>query len=254
MLSKSDRPFREQVRSGQTLVGSFLHLASPITAEILGLAGLDWVVIDMEHGPGNERDTLTQIQALAHTGTSPLVRIESTERPRYGRALDLGAAGVLVPRVNGVEDALQAAENCRYGGARGVARYNRAWSWGMATGELEDVDAQVVCAIQIETEGALDAVEEIAAIDGGDVLFVGPADLAHSLGIKGGPDHPELLSAAGRVAAAARGSGAAAGMMVGTPEQAKLYRDLGFTFLGCGSDAGFVVQGAQKTVTELRAL
>ena len=253
-MSTPERSFRERVRSGETVVGAFAHLASPITAEILGLAGLDWVVIDMEHGPGNEHHTLSQIQALAHTGTSALVRIESTERPRYSRALDLGATGVLVPRIESVQDARTAAENCRYSGNRGVARYNRAWSWGLDTRGLDDADAEVVCALQIETEGALNVVEEIAAIDGVDVLFVGPADLGHSLGINGGPDHPELLTAAGRVAEAARASGIAAGMMVGTAEQAGKYQELGFTFLGCGSDSGFVLQGAQKVATELRAL
>ena len=253
-MNTSERSFRECVRSGETLVGSFAHLASPITAEILGLAGLDWVVIDMEHGPGSERDTLGQLQALAHTGTSALVRLESTERPRYSRALDLGASGVLVPRINSVEDAEEAAENCRYSGNRGVARYNRSWSWGLDTRGLENADAAVVCAVQVETEGALNAVEEIAALDGVDVLFVGPADLGHSLGIKGPPDHPELLVAAERVAKAARASGIAAGMMVGTAEQASKYQELGFTFLGCGSDSGFVLQGAQKVAAELRAL
>ena len=238
--------------SGEVLIGSFLHLASPLTAEIMGLAGLDWVVIDTEHGPGSERDTLGQIQALAHTGTSPLVRIESMERPRFSRALDLGATGVVVPRIGGVEEARQSVENCRYGGARGVARYNRAWSWGMAAGELEDVDEQVVCAIQIETQSALSAVDEIAAIDGVDVLFVGPVDLAHSLGISGGPDNRELLTEVGRVAEAARAAGKAAGMLVGTPEQVRLYRDLGFTFLGCSSDSGLLMQEARKLAAELR--
>ena len=253
-LSNHDTSFRERVRSGEVLIGSFLHLASPITAEIMGLAGLDWVVIDTEHGPGSERDTLGQIQALAHTGTSPLVRIESSERPRFSRVLDLGATGVVVPQIKGVEDARQSVEYCRYGGARGVARYNRAWYWGLRTGELEDIDEQVVCAIQIETRSALDEVEEIAALDGVDVLFVGPVDLGHSLGIKGGPDTPELLVEAGRVAEAARASGKAAGMMVGTPQQAKAYRDLGFTFLGCNSDAGLLVQEARKLAADLRKL
>ena len=124
----------------------------------------------------------------------------------------------------------------------------------MATGELEEVDERVVCAVQIETEGALRAVDEIGEIDGVDVLFVGPADLGHALGIRGGPDHPELLAQAHRVAEAARNSGKAAGMLVGTPEQVALYRDLGFTFLACSSDSGLLMQEAKILTAALRML
>jgi len=245
---------RARIAAGEILVGSFVNLGSPLTAEIMGVAGFDWVVLDLEHGAGDELVALAQLQALSHTGAAALVRVEGVERARFGRVLDHGAAGVLVPRIEGVEDAELAVAFCRYGGRRGVARYNRSWHWGLGTRSLDDADAEVVCAVQIETASALEAVEGIAAVEGVDVLFVGPADLAHSLGISGGPAGPELLDRVDAVAAAARAHGKAAGMLVGTLEQAAAYSRRGFTFLGCASDSGLLVQAARTTAEGLREL
>jgi 2-keto-3-deoxy-L-rhamnonate aldolase RhmA len=246
--------FGERVRAREVVVGTFLNLASPLAAEIVGLAGVDWVVIDLEHGPGTERDALAQMQALAHTGAAPLVRVEAIDRARFLHALDMGAAGLVVPRLGSVEDAERCVDFSRYSGSRGVARYNRSWQWGAAGHAQEDADAAVVCAVQIETRAALETVEEIAAVEGVDVLFVGPVDLAHSLGIAGGADHPELLRQAARVADAAAAAGKAAGMLVGSLEIAALYRDLGFTFLGCSSDSGLLTEGARRVASGLKAL
>ena len=102
---------------------------------------------------------------------------------------------------------------CRHSGERGVARFNRAWGWGTRCGSLEDADARVTCCIQIERRDAVEEVDDIAATDGVDVLFVGPADLAHALGIDGGADHPELAAAGARVAEAAARHGNAAGSL-----------------------------------------
>jgi 2-keto-3-deoxy-L-rhamnonate aldolase RhmA len=248
------RTFAERVRAREIVVGTFLNLASPLTAEIVGLAGMDWAVIDLEHGPGTERDALAQMQALAHTGTAPLVRVEGIERARFLRALDIGAAGVLVPRLESVDDAVRSVGYCRYAGSRGVARYNRSWQWGASTRTADEADAAVVCAVQIETAAALEVVDEIAAVDGVDVLFVGPADLAHSLGIDGGADHPELLERVRAVAVAAAGAGKSAGVLVGSLAIAETYRDLGFTFLGCSSDSGLLTEAARQVARGLRSL
>jgi 2-keto-3-deoxy-L-rhamnonate aldolase RhmA len=246
--------FRRRLASGETLVGSFVNLGSALVAEVMGIAGFDWLVLDLEHGAGGEPEALAQMQALAHTRVAPLVRIEAIEPARFLRVLDMGAAGVVVPRLRSVDDARRCVEYCRYSGSRGVARYNRSWHWGATDRQLADADAEVVCAVQIETREALEAIDEIAAVEGADVLFVGPADLAHALGIRGGPDHPELLARVEEVAAAAKAHGKAAGMLVRTLAQAELYRDRGFTFLGVGSDSGFLVEGARATAAALHGL
>jgi len=246
--------FRSRLQAGETVVGAFVNLGSPLVTEIMGLAGFDWLVLDLEHGAGDEGALLGQLQALRGTEVASIVRLEAIDLPRFMHALDLGADGVLVPRLRTVDDARRCAEYCRYGGARGVARYNRSWHWGLATRGLVDADEEVFCAVQIETREALDAVHEIAAVDGVDLLFLGPADLAHSLGLDGPPDLPELLEHAATVAEAAEANGKTAGVLVGTLEQLRAYRDLGFRFLGCNSDGGLITQGAFRLAAELADL
>jgi 2-keto-3-deoxy-L-rhamnonate aldolase RhmA len=124
----------------------------------------------------------------------------------------------------------------------------------LAARDLQDADDEVVCVIQIETAEALQAADQIAAIDRVDILFVGPADLGHALKLHCPPDDPRLLTHAAAVSDAARAHGKAAGILVGTPEQALAYRDLGFTFLGVGSDSGFLIEGARMTATTLQAM
>jgi 2-keto-3-deoxy-L-rhamnonate aldolase RhmA len=246
--------FRSRLQSGEVVVGSFLNLGSSMTAEIMGVAGFEWLVVDLEHGAGDEHVLLTQLQALAHTGAAVLVRVEGLNGARVLHALDLGADGIVFPRIRAAAEAQQAVELCRYSGTRGVARYNRSWHWGLARRDLADADAEVVCVLQIETAEALQAVDEIAAIDGVDVLFVGPADLGHALNLHTAPDDPRLLSKAAAIADAAGNHGKSAGMLVGTVEQARAYRDVGFTFLGCGSDSSYLATEADRVATDMLEL
>jgi 2-dehydro-3-deoxyglucarate aldolase/4-hydroxy-2-oxoheptanedioate aldolase len=217
----------------------------------MGVAGFDWLVVDLEHGAGDENIMVGQLQAIAVSRTPCLVRVEAIDSPRFAHALDSGAHGVLVPRVASVDDARRSVACCRYAGTRGVARYNRAWHWSLDTRELGEMDAEVVCAIQIETREALEAVDEIAAVDGVDVLFVGPADLAHALGLHCPPDDPRLLAAAEAVSEAARSHDKRAGVQLGTIEQVLAYRRLGFTFLGCNSDSSLLAASATRLASEL---
>lgn len=246
--------FRVRLRARETMVGAFVNLGSSTTAEIMGIAGFDWLVLDLEHGAGDEPVLLTQLQALAASNTGTIVRVEAIDPARILHALDLGADGVMVPRVRTVADAQACVDACRYSAGRGVARYNRSWHWGLASRTLAAADAEVVCVVQIETVEALEAVDEIAAIDGVDVLFVGPSDLSHALGLVCPPDDPQLLSRVAAVAEAAREHGKAAGMLVGSVDQARAYRDVGFTFLGCGSDGGLLATAAERVAGELREL
>ncbi len=143
--------FRERLRGGETVVGSFVNLGSALATEIMGIAGLDWLVLDLEHGAGDEGALLAQLHALSAGGTATLVRVEAIDLPRFMHALDLGADGVLVPRLRTVEDAKLCVEYSRYAGLRGVARYNRSFHWGSASRSLAEIDTETVCAVQIET-------------------------------------------------------------------------------------------------------
>lgn len=246
--------FRSRLLGGATLVGSFVNIGSPLTTEIMGAAGFDWVVFDLEHGAGDEALLLGQLQALGRSDTAALVRVEGIEGPRVLHALDLGADGILFPQLRTVDQAQRCVELCRYGKARGVARSTRTWRWGSVTRPLLELDAEIVCAVQIETIEALDNVDAIAAIDGVDVVFVGPLDLSHALGLPVGSDHPELLERIRAVASAARAHGKAAGMLVGTVEQARVYLELGFSFLGCASDGVLLTTSSGQLAASLHQL
>ena len=233
-----------------TLVGTFLSLGSPLAAEICGGAGFDWVLIDLEHGSGSEADLLPQLQAVAGTGASPLVRVEANERPRVARALDSGAAGIMVPRVDSEEEARAAVSYMRYPpeGARGVAFGHRGVGFGGSRGVelLAEIDERILGIVQVESESAVAAAGAIAALDGVDVLFVGPSDLSHSMGLLGRFDEPRVGEAFDAVVAAAEAAGKAAGIFVGDEEEAGRYRERGFRFLGIGSDTTFLARGARR--------
>lgn len=246
---------RERLRAGETLVGCFLNTGSPVAAEICALAGFDWLLIDLEHGSATEADVLPQLQAIAAAGTPALVRVEANERPRFTKALDLGAEGVMVPQIGGAEDAARAVSYLRYGpaGVRGVATLNRAAGYGARGRELvETFNEQVVGVVQIEHERAVAEADAIAALDGVDCLFVGPGDLTHALGIFGEAGHPRFLEAVEAVREAAARRGKATGVLVRSGEEFGRYRALGFTLIAFGSDTSFLAGGARSAVEAAR--
>ena len=231
--SSSASTTRERLAAGERLLGTFLNLGSPLAAEACARAGFDWLVFDLEHGAGTERELIPTIQAIAGRSAA-LVRVEENDRPRFARALDGGADGVMVPRVDSAEEAAQAIACMRYPprGVRGVAYMNRAAGWGYPRG---DVDALGV--VQIESGAAVDDCGAIAAVDGVDVLFVGPNDLSAAL-------QTDDLPLA-KVVEAADANGKTAGILARSREDAEHYVEQGFRFVGIGSDSLFLVQGAR---------
>ena len=240
--------FKERLRAGELLVGCFLKTGSPVAAEICARGGFDWLLFDLEHGSATEAGLLPQLQAVAASGVTPIVRVEANERPRSTKALDLGAEGVMVPRIAGAADAGRAVSNLRYGpgGVRGVALLNRAGDFGERGREnVETFDERVVCVVQIESEQAVAGADAIAAVDGVDCLFVGPSDLTHALGIFQQTDHERYASAVDAVREAAARHGKATGVLVPGVDEAQRYRGLGFTLIAVGSDTSFLLAGAR---------
>lgn len=245
---------KEKIQQGGAVFGCWLNSGSSVTAEIAGSAGFDWVLIDMEHGAGAESGVLHQIQALEHTPAAVVVRVESNARQRVHRMLDYGAEGIMCPRIDSVEDAQQAAAAMRYQpeGTRGAAMMVRATQFGANFQEyFEHTQHQLVGVIQIETVGILNSLNEVANINGVDVLFVGPLDLSIALGVAGQTTHPKFLEAAKATAEAAKQAGKQAGILMKSPQEFDQYYDLGFRLIACGSDAGFVRTGAVNTLKEL---
>jgi 2-keto-3-deoxy-L-rhamnonate aldolase RhmA len=246
-MTTDSTTFRQRVLRGDVLLGAFLNLDSPAAAELCARAGFDWLIVDLEHGAGNEADLVPMLTAIEITSTAGLVRPASGERIRIGRALDLGATGIMVPRLDTVDEVRQAVSYLRYppDGIRGVALLTRGARLGSVPhSEVKSLNDDVVGIIQIESATAVASVGEIAAIDGVDVLFVGPSDLSHSLGIPGQLDHPDYLAALDAVVVAARNAGKSAGILLRQARDLQRHLQLGFRFVGIGSDAGFVVDAA----------
>jgi 2-keto-3-deoxy-L-rhamnonate aldolase RhmA len=239
---------RRRILAGETLYGSFAQLASPVAAEMLARAGFDWVIIDLEHGAGTETDLLASLLAIGTTPTAALVRPQSAERLRIGRALDHGAHGLMIPRIDVPEQAREAISFMRFPpeGIRGLALTTRGAGLSERThGDVRSINDHLVGIIQIESPSAVEHAAEIAAIDGADVLFVGPADLTHSLAIPGQFDHPTYQEALTRVVAAADAHGKATGILLRDTTALARHLEIGFRFIGLGSDASFVAEGAR---------
>jgi 2-keto-3-deoxy-L-rhamnonate aldolase RhmA len=239
---------KQRLLNGETLNGCWLNLGSAVTAEIVGLSGFDWVLIDLEHGAGSESTTLSQIQALEHTSAGVIVRAESTEPQRIHRVLDMGAEGVMCPKVRNAEEALKVVKGLHYPpfGNRGVAKMVRATQFAQNFNEYYQKSRdQILGVVQIETIEVLSHLDEVAAIDGVDVLFIGPADLSMELGIFGQFDHPTFVDALNKIVAAAKKANKAVGILFFNPDDYQRYHDLGIRFLACGADATFVAEGAR---------
>jgi 2-keto-3-deoxy-L-rhamnonate aldolase RhmA len=240
---------RTRILAGETLIGSFSDLASPLAVELLGRAGFDWVVLDLEHGAATEADLLGLLHAAAATPMAAVVRAQSGERLRIGRALDLGAVGVMVPQSQTVDQVREAVSYLRYppAGVRGVALRTRGAGFGaLSHADLARVvNERIVGVIQVESTAIVGAAEEIAAIEGVDVMFVGPADLSHALGVPGQFDDPSYLEAIGAVVAACQRHGKEAGILLYDTTTLARHLELGFRFIGLGSEGSFVAAGAK---------
>jgi 2-dehydro-3-deoxyglucarate aldolase/4-hydroxy-2-oxoheptanedioate aldolase len=244
----------ERVRAGTPTRGTFLNLGSTLAAEVCALSGFDWLLVDLEHGAGGEEALVGQILAGAAHGVPVLVRTESAERIRAGHVLDLGAYGVMFPRLDTPEDVSDAVRHLSYPphGDRGIAGFNRAREFGRDRRNAQEVNASILSVVQIETLAALNNVEKIAVIPGVDVLFVGPSDLSASLGIPGQFEAPQFLDALSRVADACRTANIAAGIMQGEPDpvRAQWLVDQGFTFNAVGSDSSLLLSAASAAATQ----
>ncbi|PWE29876.1 aldolase [Maritimibacter sp. 55A14] len=241
---------RARIHAGDTLVGTFIKTPAPHIVEILGHSGLDFAVIDQEHAPIG----LSQMDMMALAGKAvglPLLsRRWGAQRDWIAPLLDLGLTGVMVPHVLDQTDAEAVCDAVRFSrGKRGLSPSPRAGNYGgLSIPDYREIcDARSVVMLQIEDESALDHLDEIAAINDIDMLFVGPADLSQSMGVA--MPSPELDAAIGRVIAAGQKAGVAVGLFVGDPAQIPVWRERGVTLFVCGSDQALL----RKSATQLMA-
>jgi 2-keto-3-deoxy-L-rhamnonate aldolase RhmA len=246
---------RRRVLAGETLIGAWIATGSDVVAEIVGQAAFDWLLLDREHGPGDDDSLRHQLQALSASKAAPIVRVVCNEPAHFKRSLDLGAAGIMVPWVNSVADAQAAVAAMRYPprGIRGVSGSVRAAGYGSNSADyLARASDELLTIAQIETAEALDRAEEIAAVDGVDVLFVGPSDLSLGLGIPGQLDHPQFQAACRKVVQSCAKHGKQAGILLKDRRRIENAIAEGFRFVAIGLDSSFLTAGIQEALKGLK--
>ena len=240
-------PFVEALGEGRPLLGLWQALANPYTAEICAGAGFDWLLFDGEHAPNTVQTLLAQLQAVTPFPVHPIARVPLGEPVAIKQYLDIGFRTLLVPMVDSAEQARAIVAATRFPprGIRGVASAtSRASSFGADARYLAEAHKSVSVIAQIESRAGLDAVGEIAAVEGIDALFVGPADLAASLGHLGDAGHTEVQASVDRIFAAITAVGKPAGIFALSSEDAKKRCAQGFRFVSIGTDIGLLAKGS----------
>ncbi|MFF4767300.1 aldolase/citrate lyase family protein [Streptomyces sp. NPDC001255] len=239
----------ELLRTGRPLYGMWLATGDPYTAEICAGAGLDWLMLDMEHAPNDLRSVLTQSQVLAAYPPQVVVRPVDADPAGIKRLLDIGVRNLMVPMVESADEATAVVAATRYppAGIRGVgSALARASVWNRDTAYLRGADAGITVTVQVESPRGIEQVERIAEVPGVDAVFVGPADLAASMGHLGEPQHPEVVSAIEKALGAIRASGKAAGINAFDEAVARRYVAAGATFVLVGADVTLLARGSEE--------
>lgn len=248
-------PFPNRLRAdllaGKRLIGCWCSLANPITTEVLGVAGFDWLLLDGEHSPNDVTTFIPQLMALKDSASAPVVRPSWNNAVEIKRLLDAGFYNFLIPFVESADEARRAVAATRYPpqGIRGVSVAQRSNRYGTVAGYLAGINEQICVMAQIESRDGLAAVADIAAIDGIDCVFIGPSDLAAGLGHLGNAAHPEVQAAIVSVIDAARAHGKAVGILAPVEADARRYMEMGVSLVGVGSDLG-VFRGATQALRD----
>lgn len=248
MAPLPENRFKAALKAGRRQIGLWQSLASPISAELCATAGFDWLLFDGEHAPNDLPSLLTQLQAVNGYPVHPIARPPFGEVPLVKQYLDIGFTSLLIPLVDTAEHAARMVKAVRYppAGIRGVgAGSARSSRWSAIDNYLRDADDQICLLVQAETRLALQNLDEIAATNGVDGVFIGPADLSAALGHRGDAGHPEVQTAIRDAVARILKAGKAAGILTSDEGQAQHYLDLGCTFVAVGTDVGVLARGVR---------
>ena len=250
----------EKLKNGEKLIGTFFPHFDPDAVECLGMTGLDFVILDTEHGPGGVMETMSMIRAAELQGLTPFVRIKDTSRESILKLLDVGAQALVIPNISSVQEAREVVEYAKYFplGKRGVA-YARTAGWGfsdeasgMSVREyFEFANKNTMVILQCETVECLESIEEIVGTDGVDGIFVGPFDLSTSLGIPKEFDSPVFTAALERILSACRAAGKPCHVFCPDNATARLRLSQGFDSVAVNTDLAVYVQAFRSLVREV---
>lgn len=238
--------FKHHLAAGDRQIGLWLTLGSAFAAEAVAGAGFDWLLLDMEHSPADLETVLAQLQAVSAYRATPIVRPPTNDTVAIKRLLDIGVQGLLIPYVQSAEEAAAAVAAIRYPprGVRGVSATTRATRFGRVADYGRRAEAELCLLVQVETEEALRQLEAIAGVDGVDGVFIGPGDLAASMGHLGQPGHPAVKAAVLDAIARLKRLGAPSGLLTGDAEFAETCLAQGASFVAVGVDAAMLARTA----------
>lgn len=247
--------FKRAITSGKRPVGAWLSSGSPATAEALGFTGFDFLVVDTEHTPIDVPQMTEILRAIAGTPAQAIVRPPWNDMVMLKRVLDAGGQSVLLPFVQNEEEAKRAVAFTRYppAGVRGVAGTHRGSRYGTVANYMKSAASELCVIVQIETLAALARLEAIAAVEGVDSIFVGPNDLAASMGHVGDMGHAAVQEKVAFAAKECRRLGKPCGIIGGTPEVVATYLDYGYSWVAVNSDMGMMVGRAQDYLAKVRS-
>lgn len=248
--------FKQALDQGKTQIGIWLSLCNSATTEICATTGYDWCLIDCEHAPNTIETIFTQLQALAAYPIAPVVRPAWNDPVEIKRLLDVGVRNLLVPMVQSAEEARCAVAAVKYPpeGIRGVgASVSRVSRWGSITDYLTQANDNICLLCQVETVEALDHLDDILAVEGVDGVFIGPADLAASMGHLGNPGHPDVRQKIDAAVQRIREAGKAPGILQSDITSAQHYIQLGAQFVAVGVDAVLLRRAATELLGNFRS-
>ncbi|WP_299169165.1 HpcH/HpaI aldolase/citrate lyase family protein [uncultured Arthrobacter sp.] len=249
-----DATFRDKLAaSDRPLAGMWVCSGSPLVAELCAGAGLDWLLIDAEHSPNGLESILAQLQTIHGYPVSTMVRPPVNDTVLIKQYLDLGVQNLLIPMVHSVAEAEAAVAATRYPpeGVRGVgSALARAARWNRVPDYLAHAGETVSVTVQIESTAAVDSVKDILQVDGVDAIFVGPSDLAASMGLLGQQEHPEVRAAVEHCLEAAKKAGKPAGVNAFNPDTARHYLKSGASFILVGADVALLARGSEALAAQ----
>jgi 4-hydroxy-2-oxoheptanedioate aldolase len=247
--------FKAALAAGKLQIGLWSSLGSAVGAEIVGDCGFDWILFDTEHSPNEVPDLLAQLQASQKGTATAVVRPAWNDMVLVKRCLDIGAQSLLLPYVQNANEAKAAVAATRYppDGVRGVATSSRASRYGRIPGYLQKANSEICVLVQAETRVALNELEAIAAVPGVDGVFIGPADLAASLGHIGNPQHADVQAALKDAVTRLRKVGKPAGILTANEEEARRYIEWGYLFVAVGADVGLLSKNAEALAKRFKS-
>ena len=246
--------FKHALAAGKPQIGLWSSLSSNYSVEVIAGAGFDWLLLDMEHSPSDLENLLSQLQAAAPYGAHPVVRVPWNDMVAIKRVLDIGAQSLLIPYVSSADEARAAVSFTRYPpqGLRGVAGTTRATRFGRIKDYARRAHEEICVLVQVETQGALDAIEAICAADGVDGVFIGPADLHASLGHPGEIANVRVKPLIDEAIRRIRKAGKAPGILTPSEDDARHWLECGALFVAVGADVGILARGAEALAQKFK--